>query len=590
MSKEAAGVSPIPVDAYVRAEQIRLLYTQSPILLAGIVCLIVTTGWFLWDKADPTLLRIWLLANALLVLIRVVLVMMFRRHGQISGKARSWGIVFAVSAALSGLLWGSLALWALPPVSIEKVVYIVTILSAMASGSLTPLSAWAPAYHAFVVPALSLLVAGLLFVGGETFYLLAILEAVFLVTHLFFSATTARSIRETLWMRYENAALYQQARQAEREKTHFLAAASHDLRQPHQALGLFLEALERAGPGSERRAVLDHARQAFSALTGLLDQLLDISKIDSGALRAEVRALQLMPLLHRLALESMPQVDLKGLELRLRQTDAVVLADPRLLTRILSNLLYNAIRYTDSGGILLAVRRRSDRWRIDVWDTGRGIPEDQLDNVFREFTQLDNPERDREKGLGLGLSIVRRLAALMDAEISLHSRLGKGSCFSVTLPASTLGAVPLGTDDTSSATGPGPGKQTVGVIDDDRLARKGVEVLLETWGYGVLACSSQQECLERLERSGLQLDSLVVDYRLRGHSTGVAAVAAIRRQAGRDIPALIVTGDTAPERIEEIQAHGLPLLRKPVSPADLETFLAGASSSSATGSHAHERD
>ncbi len=584
----ATMISGARLDDPVRAEQIRLLYTQSPILFAGILSLIAVTAWFLWDKADPALLRLWLLANLLLVLARSGLVLLFRRRAPTASALRSWGDAFSITAALSGLLWGSLALWALPPVTIDKAVYIVTILSAMASGSLVPLSAWAPAYHAFVIPTLSLLILGLLAVGGDIFYLLATLEAVFLVTHLFFSAATARSIRETLRMRFENAALYEQARQANREKSRFLAAASHDLRQPHQALGLFLEALEQAGPGPERQAILDRARQAFSALTGLLDQLLDISRIDAGTLEAEMRPLALRPLLQRLILEFMPQADRKGLELRLRQTDAVVLADPGLLARILSNLLHNAIRYTDAGGILLAVRRRSGHWRIEVWDTGRGIPADRLAEVFREFTQLDNPERDREKGLGLGLSIVQRLAALMGTEVSVQSRPGKGSCFSLTLAAAA--PAPVTHERPDAAAAGGLGDLTVAVIDDDRLAREGLEVLLAAWGCRVLACGSQEECLDRLARTGLRPDALIVDYRLRAHRTGAQAVAAVRAQTGREVPALIVTGDTSPERVAEARGCGLPLLRKPVRPADLKAFLAGIGRPAATGSPASGPD
>lgn len=362
------------------------------------------------------------------------------------------------------------------------------------------------------------------------------------------------------------------ATRSNQDKSRFLAAASHDLRQPHQALGLFLESLDYMESEPKKKEILNKSKQAFQAMNNLLNQLLDISKLDAGTIEMNIQPLKLQPLLHHLVMEYMPQADKKGIELRLRPTSAVVYADPVMLNRILSNLISNAIRYTSSGGILLLVCKRGDDWRIDLWDTGCGIPSNKTEDIFQEFTQLENPERDREKGLGLGLSIVQRLTHMMGTNIIVRSRLGKGSCFSITLPSSDDAASieiessqPINTTPLQAL--------TVVIIDDDKLARDGLNVLLNVWGCRVLPFSSEKECLSSLDETDTCPDALIVDYRLRDNKTGAEAIKAICQYYNANIPALMITGDTAPTRIKEARKSNFPLLHKPVNASELKSFL-----------------
>ncbi len=397
---------------------------------------------------------------------------------------------------------------------------------------------------------------------------------------IWFGFVVSKEFAQSLKMRYENIRLVEElqiqkrlADKAYLDKSRFLAAASHDLRQPNQALGLFLESLDHLESDSDKRKIISKAKQAFAAMRNLLDQLLDISKLDAQTIRPEMRAIRLQPLLHALTMEHIELAELKGLELRLRPTDAIVMADPLLLNRILSNLLSNAIRYTKHGGVLLGVRRRGSHWRIQVCDTGVGIASEEQETIFQEFMQLDNPERDREKGLGLGLAIVRRLARMMGTEIMLSSVPGRGSRFffevaegdAANLRAKEPGGTP---DDVVVVDG-----LKIAVIDDDKTASEGMTTLLKVWKAEVHTFASGELCMSFLRSEAWEPDVLIVDYRLRGKETGLTAIESIRRFLERDVPAMIVTGDTGHDhRILDADMN-VALLHKPIAPEELKGFL-----------------
>ena len=398
---------------------------------------------------------------------------------------------------------------------------------------------------------------------------------------VWFGFVVSKEFAQSLRMRYENIRLVEalqaqkkRADKANSDKSRFLAVASHDLRQPNQALGLFLESLDRLESDSDKRKIILKAKQAFAAMRNLLDQLLDISKLDAKTIQPEPRAIRLQPLLHALTMEYIELAEYQGLELRLRPTDAVVMADPLFLNRMVSNLLSNAIRYTRHGGVLLGARRHGSRWRILVYDTGVGIAPEEQGTIFQEFTQLDNPERDREKGLGLGLAIVQRLARMMDAEIMLSSVPGRGSCFFFEVAeadaANLLASKPKAQSDKVSVV---EGLK-IAVIDDDKMAYEGMATLLNVWKAEVNTFVSGERCMNFLSREAWMPDALIVDYRLRGSETGLTAIEAIRRFLGKDVPAMIVTGDTGHDRrIFDAYMHGVTLLHKPIAPEELKAFL-----------------
>lgn len=348
----------------------------------------------------------------------------------------------------------------------------------------------------------------------------------------------------------------ERAKTADAAKGMFLAAASHDLRQPVQSLFLLLGVLRSKLKDHPASKVAETAHEALEALRGLLDDLLDISRLEAGLVVPKQVPVPLQPLISRLACEAGIQAAAKNLRFHHLCRDKTVLSDPVLLERILRNLIDNAVRYTDSGGVLLGCRAREGTVRIEVIDTGHGIPTDRMEQVFEEFTQLENPERDRRKGLGLGLAIVRRLSTLLGHRLDVRSRPGRGTCFALTLPA--LPAV-LPTVEPASL------RQFHGrvlVIDDESQVAQSLAIGLEQAGLTVLTAGSADDAVAQL--SGSPPDAILADLRLRGGQTGLDAVARIRAFLGEPIPAVLITGDTSPERLAMAEASGCTLLHKPV--------------------------
>lgn len=356
-----------------------------------------------------------------------------------------------------------------------------------------------------------------------------------------------------------------QAERANRAKSRFLAAASHDLRQPVQSLFFFATALSdqmRRQPTGH--ATVEAMQQALEALKRLLDGLLDISKLDAGVVKPVPVVLALQPVFERLAAEYRPQAVRKGLDLRVVATRLHVRSDAMLLERILRNLLDNALRYTPSGRILLGARRCGGEVQVAVCDSGIGIPAERREEVFEEFTQIGNPERDRERGLGLGLAIVRRLSVLLEHPLTLRSELGRGSAFTVAVPRAEAPPVPVAAPTVAAPRDP-ERPSLVLVIDDEVIILMGLRAMLEGWGYEVIAATAEEEAIGLLEQDGRCPDLVLADYRLRQGKTGPEALRAVHAHFNAAIPSIILTGDTAPERIVEAQRSGFSILHKPVS-------------------------
>ncbi|HYH18633.1 MAG TPA: PAS domain-containing protein [Azospirillum sp.] len=363
----------------------------------------------------------------------------------------------------------------------------------------------------------------------------------------------------------------EEAERANAAKSKFLAVASHDLRQPVQSLFLFTAALADRLDGHPATPLLDNLRQSLDALKDLLDGLLDMSRLESGKIVAKPMRLKLDDLLGRLAAEYGPRARQKGLELTAVRTGAWVESDPALLERILRNLLENALRYTRRGRILLGARRTEGRLRVEVWDTGVGIPADQLDVIFEEFTQLDDSHGSR--GLGLGLAIVKRLARLLGHPVSVRSAPGRGSAFALEVPRVAAPELPIQVRHVANDSG---SKGLVMVIDDEAIILLGLKAMLEGWGYEVLAARSGDQALSLLEKDGRRPRLVLADYQLQNGKTGPEAIVAIQGRLGEGLPGIILTGDTTPERLAEAERNGFRVLHKPVFPNELRQAMAAA--------------
>lgn len=365
------------------------------------------------------------------------------------------------------------------------------------------------------------------------------------------------------------------AEHANAAKTRFLAAASHDLRQPVHALGLLFGSLADRVHDEGAQQLLGQIEHAIEAVDSMLNSLLDISKLDAGVVQPQVCTVDLGALLRRLDGAFQPVARASGNRLRVRVSahDVAVRTDPAMLQRILDNFIANALRYTRGGRVLVGVRRVGGMVRLDVCDTGIGIPAEAQEDVFVEFHQLGNPERDQQQGLGLGLAIVRRLCGLLGHTLALRSTVGRGSRFSVTLPLA--GVLPLAADETGAGFAVGlelQGRRVL-VLDDDAAVLSAMRSMLERWGCDVRTAASPQEAEALFAQDGEVPDLLVVDYRLRQHASGIETIAMLYALYGRPVPALVITGDTAPERLREAQLSGYPLLHKPVKPARLRTAM-----------------
>ncbi len=379
------------------------------------------------------------------------------------------------------------------------------------------------------------------------------------------------------------------AEQANLSKTKFLAAASHDLLQPLNAARLFVSALGDLEQPAANRGLLDNLDVALASVEDLLSALLDISKLDAGAVRPEVADFPIKSLFGALATEYAAVARERGLSLRVVACHAVLRSDIRLLRRILQNFLSNALRYTPARGaaggrtgrVLVGCRRTPAGLRIEVWDTGPGVPADKLDEIFEEFRRLDTPSaNERVRGMGLGLAIVERVARMLDHPVTVRSQPGRGSVFAVT--------VPFGSYARPVRALPAPARPAVNrlagtrvlVIDNEPSVLAGMRALLEGWGCTVATAGSGDEALAGLEAGdgggpGPAPDLLIADYHLDDGVIGFTEIARLRERCGPTLPAVLITANRTAEVVVEAQERSCQILTKPVRPAQLRAVMTG---------------
>ena len=563
----------------VLREQVALLRQNFPMTLLASLATALGTLWVMARVTEPEAITVWLVSHALVV---AGVYFTVRSIAPFADAARQAARKLIACMAAMGLSWGSLGYvvlyWGTP----ESVIYAIGIVSTVSSGAL---GLGAPLYRAYVTY-LGCAVGGVMvavaLAGGPVMWPALFLTSVYFALTGLQARTADRATRRSIALKLENDRLVNQLRaesqralaaqeaaeQADRDKSRFLAAASHDLRQPLHAMGLFLESLQRSPLNDHQRTVLGHAHAASGAAAEMLTTLLDYSRLEAGVVKVRPDAFAVQPLLTALEQEFGVQADSAGLVYRTRETSAAAFADRSLVGLVMHNFLSNALRYTARGGVLIACRTRGKRLALEVWDTGAGIPPSQWDNIFKEFHQLGNPERDRRKGLGLGLAIVQRLAREMKTSVEVLSHPGRGSVFRLWLDR-WQGALE---DDTTPAPDAGSLRGLkVLAIDDDEAVRTGMQSLLHSWGCLCITAESSADALECLE--DITPDLIITDFRLRHEETGKQVLQALRAYLGTPVPAIILTGDTSPQRLRDAQSTSALLLHKPVSTGQLRNAM-----------------
>jgi len=569
----------------VEQQRVAMLYGDSlaisgwAILMAAIIVAIA------WPHTDIARSATWLGGVLLIQIGGQWLSYAYRRSPSASTTPGVWGWRFTVVAAIAGLVWGFATFVLVDDNESLTLALIAACLASRATISVLTHAYFPPALHAFVVPIFGLLALRYVILGGCGNIKHRVMWLAVLGYLLLFVDRQARAITNQIRLRYENEHLVGElqkqnsateaarirAEEASRSKSRFFAAANHDLRQPLHSLGLFATALRNGNVDDAGRKLIDQILQCTESLEQLFDNLLDLSKLDAGQIEVKREPVPLNIVFDRLrATFAVPAED-KGLRLRIRRTKAIVDTDATLLFRVLSNLVSNALRYTDEGGVVVACRGRGAIVRIEVWDSGIGVPAEHQERIFEEFYQINNPARDRKRGLGLGLATVKRVTQLLNHPIRLHSTLGKGTRLTVELPVTDL-ARPQSTSATIEQKVPNllVGKLIL-VIDDEESVRLGMQSLLESWGCKCVTAMNASEALASI--NGRAPDFIVADLRLRDDETGIDAVGALRARLGDAIPAVLISGDTAPEQLRKVSAAGLTMMHKPVKAVRLRAML-----------------
>jgi two-component system, sensor histidine kinase len=580
LSRATVAPAPgVPQDR-IRSEQIRGLFRTAPVgLNAALIGAFVLCGVLLYlDAQTPAVLARWMALVLADFTLRQGLCAAFRKVEPTPFRWRPWALAFTAATLVGGFVWGAGAVYVMTPSTTEQLI-VMLFVSATASGAVPAFGSYLPATYAYSLPSLLPFIAWSAMRGDPLHHALTLMGVVFISA---FSALAWRfnvNLNAALLLRFQNLDLVEDlqrqknlAEQANVAKSRFLAAASHDLRQPVHALGMFVSALRGRAMDAEAERLVEHLDGSVEALDSLFVALLDISRLDAGIVESNLESFPVQPMLERICADHAGEAAAKGIGLVLHPCSALIHSDAVLIERIVRNIVANAVRYTRSGRVVVGCRR-GRRLSIEVWDTGRGIAPEQQGRVFEEFFQLDNPERDREKGLGLGLAIVRRLSLLLDCPVTLASVPGKGSVFRIAVPLSDA-AWPAGPAP-STATAPAAARSggLILVVDDELAIQEAMRSLLGGWGYETIVAGSCAQMLERIADCVSRPDLIVCDYRLRGDENGIATIQRLQSEFNAEIPAMLITGDTAPDRLREARESGFLLLHKPVPRGKLRAAI-----------------
>lgn len=551
-----------------------------PVFLAMVLIAALASKYLPWP-----ILGAWLTLVFVVLVVRKIVLGRLPEMVQYSPAKR---IEFAVwLSAINGITHG-ISLAYFPYLSDYERALQTLVLAGLCAGAVSTTAGHRTIFFAYLFPTLipnclAWLIYGFSDQANWTYLSVFVLCSMFAAIMIALSKDAFRLLNDSFGIRFQTQKLNEQltealehAKQASKAKTRFLASASHDLRQPIHTLSLLGASLSIRPLDERSREITTHMNSAIDALATQLDALLDISKLDAGVIEYEPKEFDLVSLCKRLSKEFGASASQTGSALTFSSNvkSANSFSDPILLERVLRNLISNAIKYGEGNPVEISITEqpatatgRPSACAITVTDHGLGIAEDELKLIFEEFYQVDNPERDRTKGLGLGLAIVKRLLDLLELELSINSNLGSGTSITLTLPVTKRASTVLAFDSGNTFNW---NRHKVLVVDDEQMVRFAVQSLLEELGAEVLAASDIPSAV-RLAKEH-QPDIVLADFRLRGDENGIDAINQIRL-INPEIIALLISGDTAPERLQQARNAGIPLLHKPVTVEELESSL-----------------
>ena len=566
-------------------EQIKLLYSTGYGALIGVFIVSLILAIALWITTTNIHLIWWMSVLTFLILIRWITISLYINSNNKIQTQRFWAKVYVIGVVFTGSMWGIAGFIFFDPNDLIVVVILITFTLGVSAGAATSISVYYPAFFGFIIFAI-LPLAIRLFIEGGVFVPFGSAVIFYIAASTLFASQYHKATLESLRLRFENIELIdrvtqekekfehekQVAEEANIAKSKFLAATSHDLRQPLHALGLLVSTLESTDAPDLRKEILNQTKESVYALDDLFNSLLDISKLDAGIVEVNIENFSLNDLFSRLRNEFLPVAKEKEIELRMIKTNLFIRTDPVLLDRILRNLISNAVTYTQKGKILVGAKTVGNEISIGIWDQGTGIPESEVENVFSEFNQLHNPERDRTKGLGLGLAIVKRLCNLLNHSYELRSEVNKGTNFKLKVPKGHeikemhLDLPVSKIDEIDS--------QVILVIDDEKAILESMRLILTKWKCHVLTADSISSAIKQITKSKCGIDLIISDYRLRDNTTGIDAIRKIETIINSQVSGILISGDTSPEILKLVKASGYPLLHKPVKPAKLKIAIA----------------
>ena len=561
------------LDVKVKFQALNFICDAGQRYIIALLVMTFICAWSVWGRVDTTIIVIWVLCSVLITLMRAGLIVGIRSDDKSKPRVELWGKILEASALLSGLLWGSSAVIFYVPESNPHQIFIFSTILSITSASVIILSYWITAFYFFTFPALAILLGQFLLIGDVEYLGFALITVVYGVVLMIVAKNQRDLALRSIRLGYQNVDLIAQlqqekktAEEANNSKSKFLAAASHDLRQPLHSIGLFSEALRYHIADDEALNIVNKINSSVDSLDNLLISLLDLSKLEAGGIKPKLVHFNLHSLLMRLQEEYVQRAEDKGLYLQLESPDVYVNADPTIIDIILRNLLSNAIRYTESGGIRLLALEQGDQVELSVQDSGVGISTDNQQKIFNEFFQVAD-QHNQNKGAGLGLSIVSRLVALMDYQLDTRSSLGVGSRFSFKLPLGNN----VSEGDAVGMVETMPVNESVLVVDDSSDITESTDTLLTQWGYGVFTANTIQDALRLL--SSQKIDILIIDYELSADETGLDVIKALPDDKLALLNVLFVSGEISQGKKEEIASFGYRCLQKPLSPSRLRANL-----------------